>query len=754
MRAPWSILILALLVGLLPPAPPVGTAAALELYGTFHAMGVVVTVATGDDPDGDATAAVEYRAGGDSYQAGFPLSRVDDTRFVGSLFWLSPGTAYDVRVTFSDPDGDPLDGSVVQGTASTRAEITIPAAERSYFVSPDGSGTSCSEATPCALTHGLGEAQPGDEVVLRGGVYYTGNLGLARSGAPGSPIVIRGANGETAVLDGADPDAFTWTAYGGGVYQASVNVARTHLVTANGDRLFPYEDLANLQTLSRDDTPGFYADGTTLYVHLAGDADPIGTPMVVSRYETAFSIEQDHIAFLNLTFRHYGQGSYPKAIYLDGASDNLVQGCTFAVNDLGIGIKRASHRNVIQDNLFYDTIFDWPWDDIKEVGRLEDGGIVFYDPVTGRGTVIRRNVFHDDFDGFGVCPSGTAALTNETDVYENTVYNMGDDGVEADGQCSNVRLWNNTFHDVLMGISLAPVYTGPVFAVRNLIYRTGLGNNDYSGSPFKFNSGYAQSGPMYLLHNTADAALPGNNGLYVKAPGTWTLIYARNNVWAGTAYALNNYNTGQPIDLDFDDLWNDNSGDLVRWNGTHYTTVSAFAAATGQEPHGLCADPGFAGAGNGGYTLGPASDLIDRGAIIPGINDEFVGSAPDIGAFEYSVHGFILAVTPPTLAISPGDVTTAAVGAQYIGGFSATVHLAATSPSQSLALELHPQVITPAAQAILTLTDYHSGTVLPGLWHTVSITGTGGGVTRTARLGVLVGGTRIYLPLILHGCCG
>ena len=162
-------------------------------------------------------------------------------------------------------------------------------------------------------------------------------------------------------------------------------------------------------------------------------------------------MEQNFIYFLNLTFRHYGLGSYAKAIYFNNASDNLVQGCTFAVNDLGIGLKRDSHRNVIQDNTFYDTDFDWPWDAVKAGSGLETGGIRFYDPATGRGNVIRRNTFHDYFDGFGVCPDATAGVTNETDVYENLVYNAGDDGMETDGQCSNVRIWGNTFHDVLIG---------------------------------------------------------------------------------------------------------------------------------------------------------------------------------------------------------------------------------------------------------------------------------------------------------------
>jgi parallel beta-helix repeat protein len=730
-------------------------AAALELYGTFHAMGVIVTIAAADDPDGDATATVEYRTGGEPYRAGFPPSRVGDTRFVGSLFWLEPGTSYDVRVTFSDPDGGPLDGTTVASTASTRGEIAIPAPNHSYAVSPTGSGTACSQASPCSLEEGLDQAQPGDEVVLRDGVYYQGDISLPRSGTSGAPIVIRGYDGETPVLDGADPDTFTWMAYGGGVYYTTVNAADTHLVLANGQRLFPYNSLTNLQSLSRGNTPGFTTSETTLYVHLAGDADPNGVTMTVSRHSSAFTVEwQDYVYFVNLTFRHYGQGDYAKAIFLNNASDNLVQGCTFASNDVGIGLKRDSHRNVIQDNAFYDTIFDWPWADIKDVGGLEDGGVVFYAyPFTGRGTIVRRNTFHDDFDGFSACPEETEAVTNETDVYENLVYRVGDDGMETDGRCSNVRIWGNTFHDVLMGVSLAPVYDGPVYAIRNLIYRTGVGNSGSPGSPFKFNSGYGQSGPMYLFHNTADAALPGNNGIDIKEPGTWEIIYARNNVWSGTDYALNNYNETQPIDFDYDDLYTTTPGEFVYWGSgpdRHMRDLATFQSLTGQEPHGLNVEPGFAGAGSGDYTLDPASDLIDAGVVIPGINADYAGVAPDVGAYEYQGYGFILTASPSARAVAPGGVAFYILSVQSLGGFDATVNLSTASPSPSLLLSLAPTAVSPPGQATLTVTDTHAGpTLMPGLWFHIPVTATGGGDTQTVRAGLLVGGVRVYLPSIL-----
>jgi hypothetical protein len=181
----------------------------MELYGTFESMGVTVDLTAGEDADGDARADVSYRvAGSGSYRQGFPLSRVAAGRFVGSLFRLSPGTAYDVRVTFSDPDGGPLDGAVASGTASTRAEIALPAPSRSYHVAPTGTGTACDAASPCALETALGQAQAGEEVLLHGGTYYQGGLSLPRSGAAGAPIFIRGNPGETAALDGADPATF------------------------------------------------------------------------------------------------------------------------------------------------------------------------------------------------------------------------------------------------------------------------------------------------------------------------------------------------------------------------------------------------------------------------------------------------------------------------------------------------------------------------------------------------------------------
>jgi len=614
------------------------TVGSIELYGTFHAMGVIATIPAGSDANSNAVANVEYRASGaGDYVAGFPLTRVAATRFVGSLFWLAPGTSYDVRVRYSDPDGAPLDTGWAGATASTRIEIVVPAATRTLNVSPTGAGTACSTAAPCALAQAIGQAQAGDEVVLGAGTYYQGELTVSRSGTATAPITIGGAVG--AILDGADPAAFTWTSQGGGVFATTVNEPDPHLVTANGARLYPYADLASATALSASNTPGFFANGTALAVHLAGGASPAGATMAIARYNFAFTITGSFVVIRDLTFQNYGLGSYAKAIYIHDGSDNLVQGCRFITNDLGIGLKGATDRNVIQDNEFSDTIAGWTWEDVKAEGNLETGGVRFYAPDDGRGTVIRRNKFHDFFDGLGICPTDSAAVTNETDFYDNQSYNNGDDGIETDGQCANVRLWGNIFHDTLSGISLAPVAGGPVYCLRNQIYLTGAGHSQagYTGLPFKFNSSDGDSGSIYLFHNTVDAQRTGNDGFSIQSPGTWQIVYARNNIWAGTLHALENANASQPLDMDYDDLWRSGSDYLVRWDGltnTHLTTIPEIAAATSQESHGQSAAPAFVAPATADFTLTPSSPLIDRGVYIPGINDGYKGQAPDIGAVE------------------------------------------------------------------------------------------------------------------------
>jgi hypothetical protein len=99
---------------------------------------------------------------------------------------------------------------------------------------------------------------------------------------------------------------------------------------------------------------------------------------------------------------------------------------------------------------------------------------------------------------------------------------------------------------------------------------------------------------------------------------------------------------------------------------------------------------------------------------------------------------------------APGGVATYTLGVQSIGGFTATVTLVAASPSPSLTVYLNPAALTPPGQATLSITDSHPGpTLLPGVWYTVPITASGGSITQSTGVRLLVGGARIRLPILL-----
>ena len=92
-----------------------------------------------------------------------------------------------------------------------------------WFVSPAGSDKNSGTIDQPFQTiqHAADLAQPGDTVDIRGGVYRE-TVSPAGSGAPGNPITYQAYDGETVVIDGANPLG-GWSHSGGGngnIYQA------------------------------------------------------------------------------------------------------------------------------------------------------------------------------------------------------------------------------------------------------------------------------------------------------------------------------------------------------------------------------------------------------------------------------------------------------------------------------------------------------------------------------------------------------
>jgi chitodextrinase len=639
----------------------------VETYGNFHAGGVVATI-TGDDNQ-NAFAELRWRLVGEaSFRIGHPLSRINATHFAGSLFWLEPGTSYEVRVVLSDPDGVSGSPSPVS-SLETRSENLPEPSIRTLYVTTTGNDTNpgTDPGAPLrTIQRAANLSQPGDLILIEPGVYRE-SVSVPRSGTANEPIVFRG-NGRGVILDGADEtieNGVSWASVGGSVFSHPTGFPTGHVVSDLG-RLYRYDTLSDLQSLGAGAPGGFTFDGTTLYLKFSDGSPPASHTLYVARFEDGFFLNGlSHIRIENMEIRHYGSGDYGKGIYLRYCSDVAVRYCRIhEVESAGVWIK-GGDRNLIEQNEFWDTsIFNWPWEYTKG-SSAENNAVTFTNEIS-RGNIVRRNTIHGTFNGIGPCGSSAppSGVTNETDVYENIFYQHTDDATEPEGYCANVRLWGNFIEDVHMAFAVAPAAPGPTYILRNVGYhfgntRTSL-QDGYTASALKINSGYdTPIGPLYLYHNTFFTDTPNTDAVALLNPGYSTFIKARNNIIAGTEYALYKVN---PVTLnwDWDDLYTSDPTRFVSWQGTRYHDLGEFQAGTGQELHGLSEAPAFLDPEGGDFRLMPGSSLIDRGTPIPGINDTFAGTAPDMGAYE---HGLDDDTIPPTI---PTDLTATAISSTQI----------------------------------------------------------------------------------------
>ena len=124
--------------------------------------------------------------------------------FAGSIVELAPDAEYEVRLTLRDPDGGDAERLLRLRTAADPRE---PAGMRVRHVTPGEGGGSGAEGDPFrGLTAAEAEAAPGDLFLLHAGVYRAAPWRIQRHGAPGRPIIYRGAGDGAAVLDGEGGD--------------------------------------------------------------------------------------------------------------------------------------------------------------------------------------------------------------------------------------------------------------------------------------------------------------------------------------------------------------------------------------------------------------------------------------------------------------------------------------------------------------------------------------------------------------------
>lgn len=219
------------------------------------------------------------------------------------------------------------------------------------FVKPNGAGTLCTQAAPCALPIALGKAVNGDAVYLGSGVYTGTAQTVVNIGK--SIAVYGGWNGAAAGPVQTDPAAYP-SVVDGQMGRRGVYIQPDVTVTLQGF------------TITRGyvvgDGGGLYGNGVTLTLRAMTFVSNAVTSTQVAHGGGVF-VEYSNLVVEDSTFRHnwaYGTSSGRGAgVYVSRTLETRVSRCLFEENDawhapglLVVGKSPSLSTFVLEDSTF------------------------------------------------------------------------------------------------------------------------------------------------------------------------------------------------------------------------------------------------------------------------------------------------------------------------------------------------------------------------------------------------------------------
>lgn len=600
---------------------------------TLECLGFVWEVE--GDANRNGTVRVFWREAGRAQEAereGMPFLRVGGERagapewgfttpsyWGGSILGLNPGTEYLCRLELQDPDG--VEGEAVRELrVRTRSEPPeAPAGGRVRHVYPQDWQGPKEEPAYRGLLH-----------AYYGYPRYADWILTTDPAQPGDTLIVHA-----------------------GVYRAD------------------FKDYRDYHGLTFDGTYTLTQDGTAqrpIVIRAAGDGEVVfdGNGCAVLFDLTA----ADYHRLEGLTLQNAEVALRAGVMNASGCQGLVVRECT--LRDIGIGIQaqwEESKGFLITDNTFSgrearDRVYHHRGEGGKKVQRIASYYAV---KVHGQGHVVRHNRVEYFFDGIDLCtharpetdPRKQAAAI---DIHGNDIFLCNDNFIEADGGNSNIRIWENRcFNSGQQALSNQPVLGGPVYWIRNVVYHCG------DAATFKFWGMYPAG--ILAYHNTS-------TGILTRPDKPGSNVHFRNNLFLpgddATQPTLGLYSFSGYSTLDYNGYrrrepfiaylapagvadYDSEEGKEAR----SHASLAEFSRSTGQEAHGREVDYDiFAGAEAPGWLawrqeqgeaegvfpvfysatvdlrLRKGSAAVDAGCRIPGVNEDFRGSAPDLGAYE------------------------------------------------------------------------------------------------------------------------
>lgn len=609
------------------PIPAAANFSQLSLYPNIETIGVAVSGL--DLPE---TAELMVRQSENApWQKGHPLTRINDGRLIGSLFGLSPSTQYFVKVS----DGI----NEIQGSITTQPAELQFAPSTIIYVDDDTSegGNGSADAPFRTIQEGINHATPGTRVLVADGVYHEA-ITFPSSGTSSQWIQVKAA-GNGAVLDGSK-------SLSGGNWNVLSGVSNVWFIKGTGKigylsrdkkRFYNYDDITSLKQ-SRGHgkvtiTEGWFYDTRNARLYVRSIDDPANHDWQVPSLNQAFNVDsRDWIWIEGFEIRYYGTQSGGCGICTSNVSHLVIRKNKIHNMQLGIFIdwngtdEQGNDTRIESNEIFDPPVNEWPWKAVKGTS-MEGTGIVLRGHI---GAIVRGNEIYRFFNG--IYTGSSAALEDpevafDADIYNNYIHHISDDGLEPEGACINQRFRKNRVDRMLVGISIGPVTQGPTWVVRNLF-------TNFTGTSIKW--ARDPDGIVLIYHNTSWTNAAGLDAMSTITPMHNTVM--RNNIFMGNGFSFKSVVTGATDnDWNYDNWYTTLSpgGPRFRWENKTYQGMSQLCSATGLECNGHEDSPGFFNPSGRDFRLRPTSPNIDRGILIPGINDNFLGSAPDLGVYEF-----------------------------------------------------------------------------------------------------------------------
>jgi malectin (di-glucose binding ER protein) len=549
---------------------------------------------TGDDNENAACTLAYRKVGTEAWRDAMPPVRLrfnpiePKVLFAGSIIDLEPDTEYECKLTASDPDGVEGDAEKIV-RCRTRAEVVIPEGQNERHVYP---------------YEQRGKMPKGAYDYLHKAMWDAGPWGRKQSKQED-----RWAKGGDALVLHA------------GVYK--------------GKRLDKRDTRWHLLFMA----PGFHGYSLRveasaekpLVIKAAGDGEVIidgdGMPEL-------FDLRgAKHVIFEGITFQNCGMAIHLSDTDDPEPSENItIRNCTFLDIAFAAGGTHEGNRNVtVSDCRIYGrqqaVVGSWGY-------RTNGEGVL---QISGKGHVYRYNLVRDVFDFFNIFGPECGAM----DVHNNDIQRVSDNALVANRFCRNTRYLRNRIFNGGDPQFDTRNQSGPIYYIRNIVY------NQREGRAFKTDGGI---GGLIALHNTitchpihADAYRYGriHNNLFLESKDQ---TRGRSGALAVSTEAC--------ADFDYNGYLTKGAKFLI--DKKPCADFADFRKKSGLEAHGVevdysifekAVDPRslprqrphlipIIDPATVDLRLKEAAVAVDAGKVIPNVNEDHNGKAPDLGAYE------------------------------------------------------------------------------------------------------------------------